>query len=106
MNTIEITIGNNEKILVKSLKFIFQSARFAHFLGILAMIGFALLAVLGQEFQAEIIWGESWQIFDYIYFIALLSLLVVFLVILLNLRKVRKPILASDTSLIINSLIQ
>ena len=106
VNTIEISTGKNEAILVNSLKFTFQSARFTHFIGILGMIGFAIIAVLGQELQAETIWGKNWELFDYIFFIGLLSIMCAFLIILFSLRKVRKPIRDADISLIINSLIQ
>ena len=106
VNTLEISTGKNEDTLVNSLKFTFQSIRLAHFIGILGMIGFVILALSGQELQAETIWGETWQFYDYIYFIALLSFVGVFLIILFNLRKVRKPIREADISLIINSLLQ
>jgi len=106
VNSLEISTGKNEDSLINSLKFTFQSIRLGHFIGILGMVGFAILALSGQEVQAETIWGKNWQFFDYIYFIALLAFTGVFLIILINLRKVRKPIREADISLIINSLIQ
>jgi hypothetical protein len=106
VNSLEISTGKNEDILVNSLKYTFQGIRIAHFIGMLGMIGFTTLAVLGQDLNAEIMWGENWQVYDYFYFVALVSLMVVSLIVLFILRKVRKPIRDADISLIINSLIQ
>ncbi|MFV2014157.1 MAG: hypothetical protein ACC656_01905, partial [Candidatus Heimdallarchaeota archaeon] len=81
-------------------------SRIIHFLGVIAMISFSILVILGQDFQAEVIWGSNWQFFDYLYFIALLFLMVLFLKIYLRFREMTTSILDADIPLIINSLLE